>query len=255
MRILGFILGFSAVVSAASPTTETVLRSTGRSLESLWDQLSSVSCTESVEQLKLDAHGKPMYRLDSAFDYLVMLQMTGNDVVVEESRTPVKQGAAPKDKPLLVTNGFATLALIFHPAFQNAFEYGAPEPVVEDGRSLLRVSFQHVRGARSPSALRLRGHDYPVEWQGAAWIDQDTGALVRISARLAAPMQDVGLEAMTADVRYAPQEFKAQPVAFWLPQSAAIEVETPRQRWRNVHTFSNYKLFSVDVKVETENPK
>jgi hypothetical protein len=63
-------------------------------------------------------------------------------------------------------------------------------------------------------------------------------------------MEDMGLKSLTADVRYARVDFKGEQGGQWLPATAAIEVETPHQRWRNTHTFSNYKRFSVDVKSE-----
>jgi len=47
-----------------------------------------------------------------------------------------------------------------------------------------------------------------------------------------------------------------------VPAKAVVELKTPRQHWRNVHTFHNYKLFSteatqdpaVKVKAAKENP-
>jgi hypothetical protein len=98
--------------------------------------------------------------------------------------------------------------------------------------------------------LRLRQREYPVEWQGTAWIEPASGSVVRVTAGLMESMEDMGLKSLSADVRYAPFEFTGEPGNHWLPATAAIEVETPHQRWRNTHTFSNYKHFSVDVKTE-----
>ena len=58
----------------------------GSALQSFWEQLSSVDCVESVQQVKLGPNGKAIYKADSSFDYLVALQLTGSDIVVEESR-------------------------------------------------------------------------------------------------------------------------------------------------------------------------
>jgi hypothetical protein len=98
--------------------------------------------------------------------------------------------------------------------------------------------------------LRLRQREYPVEWQGTAWIEPASGSVVRVTAGLMESMEDMGLKSLTADVQYAPFEFTGEPGSHWLPSTAAIEVETPHQRWRNTHTFSNYKHFSVNVKTE-----
>ena len=49
---------------------------------------------------------------------------------------------------------------------------------------------------------------------------------------------------------------------FMVPAKAVVDLETPKQHWRNIHTFHNYKLFSTDanqdpavkVKADKENP-
>src|ERR1035438_7518459 len=81
------------------------------------------------------------------------------------------------------------------------------------------------------------------------------GAVVRVTAGLMESMTDMGLKSLTADVRYARVDFKGEQGSHWLPATAAIEVETAHQRWRNTHTFSNYKQFSVDVKSEVGTSK
>jgi hypothetical protein len=123
-----------------------------------------------------------------------------------------------------------------------------------EGKDLQKLTFRHVHGARSPSVLKLRQREYPVEWQGTAWIEPATGAVVRISAGLMGSMEDMGLKSMTADVRSAHFDFKGDG-DHWLPSAAVIEVETAHQHWRNTHTFANYKRFAVDVKSEVGTSK
>ncbi len=237
------------------PTTGDLLHRAGQAIESFWNQLSGVSCVETVEQLKFAPDGKIAYRRESSFDYLVLLQLTGSDILVDESRAQIGGGGTRKNIPMLVTNGFSTLAFIFHPVFQNAFEYSRPEPAELDGRPLLAVRFRHVAGARSPSVLKISDRQYPLPWQGTAWIDPAEGAVVRISVSLMPGLEDLGLKRIAADVTYAPVEFKGDAAAHWLPATASIEVETARQHWRNFHTFAKYRLFSVDVKTSVETPK
>jgi hypothetical protein len=241
--------------AAAPPAIDDVLRRTGRSVEEFWKQISAVNCVETVDQVKFGEKGKIAYRADSAFDYLIVLQLSGDNLVVDESRVSLKEPGPGKNVPLLITNGFSTFQFIFHPYYQGGFEYSDPEPVVADGRSLLLVRFRQVHGARSPSVLRVRKREYAVEWQGTAWIDPESGAIARIAAGLASSMEDIGLKSLNADVRYAPMKFQEDPGVHWLPATATIEAETLRQHWRNVHTFSKYRHFSVDTKTEVELPK
>lgn len=246
----------NAFAATVPPLAET-LRRAGKAAEEFWTEFPAVNCTESVTQVKLGGNGKPVYAEKSSFDYLIVLQSAGDEVTVEESRMPLK--TAPEKKaenvPLLVTNGFSTFLLVFHPLYQDDFEFSQPALDQVDGMTLVRVEFRHRRGARSPSVLQLRQREYPVEWQGTAWLDPESGAIVRMSAGLGTSMADVGLKALTADVRYARFTFKEQPGEHWLPVSATIEAETPRQHWRNVHTFSGYKQFSVTTKTEVNAPK
>ncbi len=242
-------------MGADAPPTEELLRRTAKSVEAFWNQLSGVNCVETVDQEKLSPNGKVMYRQDSKFDYLVVLQLTQSDLLVDESRSPIQQAEHGKELPLLITNGFSTFQLIFHPFFQGAFEYSPPEKVQVEGQELLQVRFRHVHGARSPSVLKLRQRDYPVPWQGTAWIDPQSGAIVRVSAEMMPSLEDIGLRTLSADVRYARVSFKEDPRIHWLPSAATVEVETARQHWRNVHTFGQYRYFTVDVKMDVETPK
>ena len=125
-----------------------------------------------------------MFRQQTDFDYIAILQLTGNDLIVDESRTMVRAPQHENKLPLLITNGFSTFELIFHPFYQGAYEFSAPETVQVEGRLLFQIRFRHVHGARSPSVLKLRQREYPVEWQGTAWIEPASGAVVRVSAEL-----------------------------------------------------------------------
>jgi len=256
MKTLALTLFLSCTAPGATPVaTQEILRLTGRALQEFWEQLSNVDCVESVHQSKLGPNGKATYKQDSSFDYLVALQLTGNDILVEESRVPIVKRDERGSVPLLLTNGFSTLAFIFHPAFQSSFEYSAPNPVEFEGNNLVEVRFRHLPGGRSPSVLKLTNREYPVDWQGTAWIDPVTGAIVRISASLMPGLEDLGLKTLAADVRYSRVKFKDQPGPYWLPETATIEVETARQHWRNIHTFDKYRVFAVDATTRTEVPK
>jgi hypothetical protein len=236
----------------APPPTQELLRRTGKAVELFWEQFAAVNCTESVSQVKLAKEGKQVYHQDSAFDYLALMHTSEGDLTVEESRVKVRTTEGKKRPPLLVTNGFSTLELIFHPYFQHDFEYSEPEKAPLDGKVAFRVKFRHLRGAPSPSCLRLRGRDYPLEWTGSALLDPSSGAVLQINAVLETSLEDLGLRALAAEVRYTPVHFRDTPEAFWLPAVATIDAETVEQRWRNIHQFSNYKHFSVETKSKTE---
>ena len=243
------MLVFTGSDATTAPSIQDVLARTAKSVERFWNQFSSVTCTESVTQEKLGKEGKVQYGHNLSYDYLIIMDLQSTDLSVEESRLLQKETGKSGNLPLLLTSGFSTLQLIFHPFYQGSFEYTRLEDEVVGGRRLLRIEYRHVPGTRSTAIARLRGRDYPLDLTGIAWIDPDSGVIQRITAGLEAPMDDLNLRLLKTEVKYAPQHLSADGAEEWLPAEASIDVETARQHWRNIHKFTNYRQFSV--KTET----
>jgi len=65
-------------------------------------------------------------------------------------------------------------------------------------------------------------------------------------------LSDLGLAGMKSEIQYAAHQFHNPDETMWIPESAMIDVETPRQHWRNLHRFTNYKRFDVNVHQEID---
>jgi len=213
------------------------------------EQFSEVKCTEKVNQQKLTPNGKVELHRDSIYDYLVILTNAGGEVSLDESRLAVGEAAKAdkKNRPLLVSNGFATLFLIFHPYYAESFRFVLGDVEALNGHPFQKVSFQHLRGTRSPAALSLRGREYTLELSGTAWIDPQTATIAKIETSVGTTMEDIGLKGLHSDVTYAPVTFHDAQATYWFPAQAVVEVETQRQHWRNTHVFSDYKRFAVST--------
>lgn len=255
IRFTGLFVFLSALaVPASADELDDLLARTSRQVESFLDQFSAVKCSEHVEQDKLNKDDKVELKQESTYDYLVILTNPGGELTLDESRLEVKQAKADKkNRAMLVSNGFATLFLIFHPYYSGGFQFTALEDQVVDGRRLKKVAFRHIHGSRTPAALSLRGKEYPLELSGTAVIDPQTGVITHIEAGIENTMEDVGLNVLHSEVQYAPVPFKAAKEIYWFPLEASVEVETPRQHWRNIHHFSDYKQFSVSTEEQVAN--
>jgi hypothetical protein len=102
---------------------------------------------------------------------------------------------------------------------------------------------------RSVAALALRGREYPLELSGTAWVDPEKGDILRLDAGVGATLEDIGMKTLQSSVHFAAVPFsadKTQPV-YWFPTEAVVEVETPKQHWRNTHRFTTYKQFAVST--------
>ena len=240
-----------AAVETGAPDAQrlnNILERTSGQISVFLDQFSDVKCTEQVRQEKLGKDNKVELKEDSSYDYLVILTNTGGELNLSESRIPMHETKKDrKNTSMLVSNGFATLFLVFHPVYAEAFKFALAGEDVINGRTFEKVTFQHIPGMKSPAALALRGREYPLELQGTAWIDPETGSILKIEAGIADSLQDVGLKALTSEINFAPITFSDTKTAYWFPTDARVEVETPRQHWRNLHQFTGYKKFSVST--------
>lgn len=269
MRLTNFLSGLrNGVLSVAcvgmvcggalaqGQNLDDLLARTSHQAELLLQQFSEMKCTEKVTQEKLDPDGKIEKSSESTYDYLVILTDSGGELGLSESRLALHEAKIDKQKTsLLVSNGFATLFLVFHPYYAESFTFTAMDDSALDGHRMRTVAFQHIRGTRSPAALALRGRDYPLELSGKAWIDPQSGRITKIVATIGSSMEDVGLKTMDSEVDYAPLPALHGAESYWFPVRATVEVETPRQHWRNTHTFTDYKLFSVSTEEKVANSK
>jgi hypothetical protein len=242
---LGLMLGKS---HAQDHELDDLLNRASKQASLFLEQFSDVKCTEQVKQEKLNQDGKVERDAQSTYDYLVILSNTGGEMQLNESRLVIREAKADKKgTSFLLTNGFATLFLVFHPYYSGNFQFTAQGDEVIDGQRFRKIEFHHVAGTRSLAALALRGRDYPLEISGTAWIDSATGNIAKIQATIGTTMEDVGLKTLNSEVIYAPIPFRDLREVYWFPARATVEVETPRQHWRNTHSFTDYKLFSVST--------
>jgi hypothetical protein len=233
-----------------------LLQRTAEQMTEYVERFSDVRCSEKVTQEKFKNNGSDKVALkeESSYDYLVILSNSGGELSLSESRLPVHEAKADKkNRSMLVSNGFATLFLVFHPLYANSFEFTESGEDMVEGHKLTKVAFRHIKGTRTPAALALRGREYPLELSGVAWIDSETGVLNKISAGIENSMTDVGLNRLQTDVAFAPFPFKDLNKTYLFPLRAVVEVETPRQHWRNTHEFTNYKRFSVSAEEQVAN--
>jgi hypothetical protein len=251
--------GFAVIVAVALSITcfaednvpanahvNALLDKTSHEVAEFLDQMSDVKCTETVLQEKLNPGGRKEYAERATYDYLILLQGNGDELTLNESRLLQRQDAKRKNNlPLLITNGFSTLFLIFHPYYRDSFRFEEEGPEVVDGATLTRIRFTHIAGTRTPAALSVRGREYPLELTGTAWIVPENGRIAKIDASLANDMHDVGLRTLDVEVIYSAISLPGWDDKYRFPLSARVDVETLKQHWRNVHEFSGYKRFTV----------
>jgi hypothetical protein len=237
------------IVAADSLLPDTLARARKYVLE-YFDKFSDVTCKESVTQFVLNQSGHTIYRENSAYDYQFQTTSTSGTLKfneIRETRNPAYRDPA---RTLLVTTGFASLLLVAHPMYETSYVFEPAGAEVLDGISYAKLRFAPVAGASSPATLRLRGKNYPLPMSGTLWVDPQSGAIVKLEAIVDNGLSDLGLAGMRSEVRYGLHAFRDPAESIWIAESAVIEVQTPRQHWRNQHRFSDYKRFNVNIQEE-----
>lgn len=225
-----------------------VLTLAERQIKELLAELADVHCTETVIQQKLSEDGRVQASAKEQFDYLIMISGHEEDFQMSESRIE-DPGWRHKllSTPMLMTNGMATVLLVFHPYYREGFDFTTLPAETIDGRAAIPIQFTHIGGRRTPAALALQGREYPLELQGTAWLDKETGKIVKVDASLVHDMSDIGLRALTIHVEYKATRLRSDGTEIVLPTFAVVDVSSLHQHWRNTHYFGNYRSFSTNA--------
>ena len=219
-------------------------------MQEYFDKFADLSCKESVTQYVLNGSGHTIYRENSAYDYQMQASSASGTWKFAETRVVRNPSYRDPARTLLVTSGFSSLLLIAHPLYEASYVFEPAGAETVDGITYSLIRFSPVPGASSPVSLRLRGRNYPMPLSGALWIDPQSGAIVKLQANVDSSMADLGLAGLRSEIHYARHNFNDPPESEWVADSAIIDVQTPRQHWRNVHHFTDYKRFSVNIHQE-----
>ncbi len=219
-------------------------------IDRFFEQTANVVCNEDVAQTMVGKNGKPVYREESVFEYQLQSRTSGGSLKLVESRDTRKEAFRDASKTLLITNGFASMLLVLHQDFEPSYTFQPVGEELVDGRTLVKIHFRPVPGASSPAAIQLRGRNYPLPLTGDVWIERDSGSVVKLITALDSSMDDLGLHELRSEIHYSIVQFHQPEEAYWMPASAVIDVQTPKQHWRNVHRFTSYKRFRATIQVE-----
>ena len=209
------------------------------------------------------------------YDYLILTGNEGNVFDFKEFRVDLKTGAkfqideelknesptwadvegardelaASQSRPP-ASQGFATSWLHFYPdnRRQATFRYLGEQKL--DGQRLLLLAFaQKPQSVLSPGIFQSQGKTVPIFFQGLAWVDPSDFRIVRLRTDLLAPLPEVSLQRLTADIQFAPTRLEQVPSLLSLPREITIISKVSGWTLREIHTYSEYRLFRVQSRI------
>jgi len=231
-----------------------VLQEASRHAAEMTSNLETFAAEEQIDYRKWDHSGFPEDNDSSAFDYVFGFEQTSGGRSSREYRTPAKGGhffpASSQD------TGLVALALIFLPSMQTEYDMNCEGLDKWKGQFAWVVRFQQRKDKpRRTMQFRTSGGVYEAMLRGRAWISMDNGQVLHLEASLMNDIPALNLRSGAISVDYAPVEIQSRKIELWLPERVEAYWEIANRRLALYHTFSNFKLFTVETEDTVKKPK
>ena len=233
-----------------------ILSAVGKTVAEAFVNFPNTSSLELIHQEKLQGKKRSAATLDQKFRYLCFLPVQAGIPSFNEYRTDLSgRQKTPEglQDGFMLTSGFASAALIFHPLYQSQTDFRYIGRQKLNGRVAYLIAF-----AQQPAKAQFTGSFKSGEItvttfsQGLAWIDSETYQIVRLRTDLLRPLQALNLERETTEIAYGEVRFKDNTAGFWVPQQVTVSVDWNGKHLCNEHRYSEFKLFQVQANEKVE---
>ncbi len=247
------------VVAKDQAPLASLLAAVGKNVDAYFKNFPNTVSLEKIHQEKLTRKGKVGGSLDQKFNYLCLMPAEQSEVGFNEYRANM---LGDRGEPqglrdgFMLTSGFASASLIFHPVYQAeaTFKYLGQQQV--DGRNTYVIAYaQRPEKARYRGVFKVDATSMPTFSQGLAWVDAENYEILRLRTDLLRPLPEVRLEKETTDIAFAENHFKSMAEGFWLPREVKVSVDWNGKSLRNKHEYSDFKLFNVGATEKIGKPK
>ncbi len=241
--------------SGGSCQLDEVIRATGDRVKELVENVDRFTATEKVEHSNLSPLGLQISKETRKFDYMVEIRQFGaHDLDVQEYRNG--SVSAQQFPGHIGTIGLPTVALVFHPYYQEKYEFSCEGRGAWRGKRAWMVHFQQRTDRKSAMLVyRVGGKSFAVGLKGRAWIDTSNSQILAIETDTMRPVPEIRLVRDHQLIEYGPVDFRNNTMHLWLPKSADWYCSLSGQRYHRRHTFSQFLLFSVDDSQKISKPK
>jgi hypothetical protein len=242
-----------AGLEAASNSDElySILYKTGKEAEDLLSKMPNLTSREDITQEKLHDSIISKGQRRRAYNYLILIHRNGANDLLEEYRT-APDGSEPEgqgiDEDYAVTAGFASSWLHFLPANRLAARFRYLGEQTDGGRRCYVVAFAQKPGwAAVIGTVVYKGMRVLILYQGIAWIDEESYRIIRLRTDLLAPHPAIGLESQTTELHFGEIRLSKIPSPLWLPREVVVTTTWNKQTYRNIHRYSDFRLFEVET--------
>jgi hypothetical protein len=188
------------------------------------------------------------------FRYIIIPRPSGDLPGFEEYRTDLKgnaRDATSLGDLFMITSNFVSLGLHLSASDQpgSNFRYFGIQ-AIRDRECHVMGFAQDPKRARHVEELDVEGKRVILLVQGLVWIDSQTFQILRMMTWLLAPRKDIGLDSQVSTVDYYPVQPSGSERVLWLPRDVEVRVHFRDIDVRNIHHYSDFKLFRVESTIK-----
>ncbi len=230
-----------------------ILAGAGSAVAAFFENFPNTTCTEHIVSTVHKTQSMGILRNDDHYNYMALAEAGSPTGHLKEYR------ATPKGEPVqpdgIVTFGFVALSVNFHPKYQadSRFRYLGREEINKQNTYVVAFA-QDPKVARLPASVYYIHSNGIVFLQGVAWIDPVEFKIIRLRTDIQQPEPHVGLVNETTQVLYSEQSFPKNGMKLWLPREVTVSGQMQDFKFHNLHRYSNYLLFNVQVEQTLAKP-
>jgi tetratricopeptide (TPR) repeat protein len=223
----------------------------GQTVEGFFRSLPNTSSVEAIREEILSKDGKVRETHDEKFLYLLVMRPEEMPPGMNEYRTRAEMPASTAEtlkRGFMRTSGFACTSLNFHTSHQSGASYRLLGRQEMDGQPTYVIAFaQRPETAQRIGRFDFDGKSVPVLVQGIAWVDIKTWQIIRMRTDLLKPPPNTRLRRQTTEIQFGEVRFKEIATPLWLPREVTVTVEWKGKTFRNLHRYSDFKVFRVET--------
>ena len=232
-----------------------VLEGAGLRIKELVQNVDRFTATEVLVHQEVDHSGRLGRAVTVKFEYLVSISEERDGWLgVDELRN--RSHSLDSFPSHLATTGTPSLVLIFHPRYTSDFRTRCEGLGEWHGQPAWQVRFeQRADRPNHICSFIVNGAMYRVNLRGRAWILADSFQVARLETDIEESVPKIRLRLNHESIEYRPVSSPTRNLQLWLPSSTELYLDFRGHRFYRKHSFTDFKIFSVDMQYQMSGPK
>jgi VWFA-related protein len=230
-----------------------ILQKVGRSVDDFVREIGDLIAHEDVTQERLTEKGGVRAKQRVQDNYLILHHgyEWGASAEYRMDEKGNRLGPIGLEKRYLVTSGFALSCISFSTVAQSQsrLRYLGEEKIGSRETYVLGFAQKPGEATFLVTMIGTEGAVANMLTQGILWVDKNNFQIIRMRSDLLAPQNEIGLDQLTTEVTFGEVQLQDVPNPLWLPSDVDVSMEIKKQKFHNVHHYTNYRRYRVSVKI------